>query len=71
MTQINDPQPMGIKLNREQAALILKGLEALPPEDKRSVIYSSVKKDAEKVILFWDRIIKNQKIELDKKKQKK
>lgn len=55
-------RPFGLSLNREQAALLLKGLKSLPGTDQNNVIYEALIKDIECILTIWDRRIKNEKI---------
>jgi hypothetical protein len=56
----NQVKPLGVQVNKEQATLLLKGLNMLPESDKRVVIYDSLKRDLETVVVIWDRLIKTQ-----------
>jgi hypothetical protein len=55
-------KPLGLSLNRESAALLLKGLEALPKEDQTGVVYKRMKDDINTILVIWDRRIKNEQI---------
>jgi hypothetical protein len=55
-------------LNREQAAILLKGLESISNIDKNTVIYKSIKRDLENIIVIWDRRIKNEVIIREQKR---
>lgn len=58
---IDTRKPIGLNLNREGAAMLLRGLESLPPED-RNVVYQKLKQDLGMIVTIWDRRIKNEKI---------
>lgn len=55
-------KPLGLNLNHEMATLLLKGIDTLPENDKRTVTYSKLRKDLEYIIQIWERRIKNEKI---------
>lgn len=59
---MNIKKPLGLNLNREQAALLLKGLEGISGLDRQNVLYEKLKRDLETIIVIWDRRIKNEKI---------
>jgi hypothetical protein len=44
------------------ATLLLKGIDILPENDRRTVTYSKLRKDLEYIIQIWERRIKNEKI---------
>jgi hypothetical protein len=62
--------PIGLSVNREQAAMLLRGLDILPDDDKRAIIYKALRRDLESIVVIWDRRVKNEKIiqEMNKKK---
>jgi hypothetical protein len=62
--------PIGLSVNREQAAMLLRGLDALTEDDKRGIIYKALRRDLESIVVIWDRRVKNEKIvqEMNKKK---
>ena len=62
-------QPMGVNLNREQAALLLKGLKTLPDSDKKNVIYDTLIQNLETIVVIWDRRIKNEKMIMAERKR--
>ena len=64
MTEIDfqTRKPLGLNLNHEMATLLLKGIDILPENDKRTVTYSKLRKDLEYIIQIWERRIKNEKI---------
>jgi len=55
-------RPLGIILNNVGAGLLLKGLKALPEEDKKTVVFSKLIGDLETVVTIWDRRTKNAKV---------
>jgi hypothetical protein len=55
-------KPLGLNLNHEMATLLLKGIDILPENDRRTVTYSKLRKDLEYIIQIWERRIKNEKI---------
>ena len=55
-------RPLGLSLNREASSLLLRGLDKLEAQDKQSVVYLSLHKDLENIVVIWDRRIKNEKI---------
>jgi hypothetical protein len=55
-------KPLGIILNNVGANLLLKGLKALPEEDKKTVVFNKLISDLETVVTIWDRRSKNAKI---------
>jgi len=55
-------RPLGIILNNVGANLLLKGLKALPEEDKKNVVFAKLVGDLETVVTIWDRRSKNAKI---------
>ena len=57
-----DPKPMGLYLNRDKAALLLKGLKSLPPLDQKNINFQSLERDISTILVIWDRTIKNQQI---------
>lgn len=63
-------KPMGLQLNKEQSALLLKALKGLPDADRKSVVYDALHKDLQTINLLWDRIIKNQKIMADQRRSR-
>ena len=64
MTEIDfqTRKPLGLNLNHEMATLLLKGIDVLPENDRRTVTYSKLRKDLEYIIQIWERRIKNEKI---------
>jgi hypothetical protein len=54
-------RPLGIILNNVGANLLLKGLKALPEEDKKTVVFGKLISDLETVVTIWDRRAKNAK----------
>jgi hypothetical protein len=50
---------IGLRLNKDQAELILNGLDKLPDSDKSTVTYKSLRRDLESIVVIWDRRIKN------------
>lgn len=62
---VNISKPLGLNLNREQAALLLKGLESLEPSDKNNIIFEKIKHDLEYIVVIWDRRIKNERLVQD------
>lgn len=64
-------KPMGLQLNKEQAALILKSLKALPEAERKTVVYESLIRDVETIVVIWERILKNQKIMLEQRRAQK
>lgn len=63
-------KPMGLEINREQAALLLRGLKLLPEQEQKNVICQSMTRDLETIVSLWDRVIKNQKAAHELKKAK-
>lgn len=59
---LDTTKPLGLNVNREQAALLLNGLKVLPDTDKNNVIYDTLMRDLETIVVIWDRRIKNEKI---------
>ena len=55
-------QSLIINLNREQTAMLLRGLDKLSDADKQKVVYIQLRKDLESIIVIWDRRIKNENI---------
>ena len=55
-------KPMGLQVNREQAILLLKGLQALPDSDRSSVVYQGLLRDVETINTLWERVLKNAKL---------
>jgi hypothetical protein len=58
---------LGLNLNREQASMLLQGIEFLSDDQKKSVVYTKLKRDLESIVVIWDRRIKNIKILEEKK----
>jgi len=50
---------IGLRLNKDQAELILNGLDKLAESDKSTVTYKSLRRDLESIVVIWDRRIKN------------
>lgn len=55
-------KPLGLNLGREQAAMLLKGLDTLPQQDRQNVLYKRLKQDLNMILTIWDRRIKNEKL---------
>jgi len=55
-------KPLGIILNNTGANILIKGLKALPEEDKKNVVYNKLMSDLEIIVTIWDRRSKNAKI---------
>jgi hypothetical protein len=55
-------KPLGLSLSREQAALLLKGLENLPLSDRNNISFEKLKHNLEYIVVIWDRRIKNERI---------
>jgi hypothetical protein len=53
---------IALSLNREQATMLLKGLESLSEDQKKTVIFAKMKRDLESIVVIWDRRIKNTKL---------
>lgn len=53
---------LGLLTNKEQATMLLKGLELLPPQDKGNVVYETLVRELKTIVTIWDRRIKNEKI---------
>jgi hypothetical protein len=68
MPILNVTKPLGLSLNREQAALLLKGLESLPPANKNNVLYEKLRHELEYIVVIWDRRIKNERIIQDQRR---
>lgn len=60
---------IGLRLNKDQAALILSGLDKLTESDKSTVTYKSLRRDLESIVVIWDRRIKNANIIVQQSKQ--
>jgi len=74
-TQITIPDmfkglPIGLNVNREQAAMLLRGLDILPEADKRAIVYKALRRDLESIVLIWDRRVKNEKVAQEMVKKK-
>lgn len=59
-----------LMLTHESARLIREGLETLPNEKKRNIVYNSIIKDLDKVIIIMDRVLKNELIIQEQKREK-
>ena len=66
-----DPKPMCLTLNRDQAALLKKGLTGLPSLDQKNANYQALMRDIDMIVVIWDRTIKNQQIVKEMLKQQK
>jgi len=53
---------IALSLNREQATMLLKGLESLSEDQKKTVVFAKMKRDLESIVVIWDRRIKNTKL---------
>jgi len=53
---------IALSLNREQATMLLKGLESLSEDQNKTVIFAKMKRDLESIVVIWDRRIKNTKL---------
>jgi hypothetical protein len=66
---LDTKKPLGLSLNREGAALLLKGLEELPEEDKTGIVFDRLKHDISTIIVIWDRRIKNERMIQDHRRK--
>jgi hypothetical protein len=60
-------QNLTVRLNLDQARLVLEGLELLPTEEKRKVTYQKLKKDVELIKVMWERAEKAERFNPKKK----
>lgn len=44
-----------VRLNQDQARLVLEALDQLPAEEKRKVTYQKLRKDVELIKAMWER----------------
>jgi hypothetical protein len=42
--------------------MLLKGLESLSEDQKKTVVFAKMKRDLESIVVIWDRRIKNTKL---------
>lgn len=62
-------QPLGVNLNREMTALLIKGLKNLPDAEKKNVLYDTLLQNLETIIVIWDRRIKNEQLILAERRK--
>jgi len=55
-------KPLGLGLNKEGASMLVRGLEKLPLDDQKNVVYQRLIHDLNMIVTIWDRRIKNEKI---------
>lgn len=61
--------PFTLELNREEAALILRGLELLPDHERRNVVSENLVRQLELIVAVWDKTVRTtQAIQAEKRK---
>ena len=68
MPSLDVKKPLGLNLNKEGAALLVKGLSSLPTEDRNNVVFQRLMHDLNMIVTIWDRRIKNEKLIQEQKR---
>jgi hypothetical protein len=58
-----------LPITKETASLLREGLDALPPEKRRNVVYKKLVRDLDVMLTVWERTIKNEIIVQEQKRK--